>query len=108
MAADLFRIFKRVMSRLTGRSGKVREKVDDVPSSFLVSFARLKQQDKEKFDSYAKATGAGDDPEAAASTNELIEYVGEIQQKGRNRNKIESKASRKTTETKATKAKVAR
>ncbi|MCX8200361.1 MAG: hypothetical protein N3G76_02735 [Candidatus Micrarchaeota archaeon] len=108
MPVDLFRIFKRVMSRITGRGGRVRERVDDVPSSFLVSFAQLKQRDKGKFDSYAKAVGAGDDPEAAASTNELIEYVSEMQHKGRNRNKIENKAARKSTEAKATKAKVAR
>lgn len=104
MAADLFRIFKRVISRITGKSGKVREKVDDVPSSFLVGVARLKQQDKDKFNSYMKASGAGDDPETAAGVNELVEYVSEIQKKGRNRNKIE----KKTAETKTTKAKVVR
>jgi len=108
MAVDLFRIFKRVISRITGRSGKVREKVDDVPSSFLVSVARLKQQDKEKFDSYMKAAGAGDDPDTAASVNELVEYVGEMQRKGRNRHMIEHKSTRRAAETKGTKAKIAR
>jgi hypothetical protein len=108
MAVDLFRIFKRVMARITGKGGKVREKVDDVPSSFLVDVARLRQQDRDKFDSYLKASGSGDDPEAAAGVNDLVDYVGEMQKKGRNRSRIESKASRKAAETKTTRAKVAR
>jgi len=92
---DLFRIFKRVITRITKREGVMREKVDDLPSSFLVQVAKLKKEDEVKFNSYLKSSGMDDDLDAAGqNANALVDYVGDLQEKGRNRHKIKTKGAR--------------
>lgn len=93
---DMFKIFKRVVKRLVEKGGRIRDKVADIPSSFLVHFARLKQNDERKFETYLKTSVDEDDRgDAAASASQLVEYVGEVQTKGRNRNKISRKGRRR-------------
>ena len=92
---QILKVFKRVMTRLLKRSGLIRDKVDDVPSSFLVAVARLKQTNREEYEELLKQTVNDDDrDDADASVSDLIEYVGKVQQEGRNRNKIKRKSRR--------------
>ncbi len=100
MVADILKAFRRVISRLMGREGRIKDKLDDVPSSFVVSVAQLRQKDEGKFKSMMKEEGYdGDKPDAGANVSELVEFVNDLQTKGRNRNKIKSKGAkaRKTT-----------
>ncbi len=106
---DMFKIFKRVVKRLVEKSGRIRDKVADIPSSFLVHFARLKQKDEQKFESYLIASVDEEDrDDAAANASQLVEYVDEIQKKGRNRNKISRKGRRMGRARKGAKRKAVR
>ncbi|MCX8205927.1 MAG: hypothetical protein N3H30_01730 [Candidatus Micrarchaeota archaeon] len=86
--------FKRVMSRLIGKKESIRDRVKDVPSSFLVEVARARQQDKEGFDALAKSSGYDPD-DAAAAASELELYVSDMQVKGRNRSQIAQRSAAK-------------
>ncbi|MEM0437779.1 MAG: hypothetical protein QXU54_00590 [Candidatus Micrarchaeia archaeon] len=92
LVAGLAKKFKRVMSRLIGKKENIRDKVKDVPSSFLVDVARARQQNKEEFDSLVKSSGYDPD-DAAAAASELELYVADLQVKGRNRNQIAQKSA---------------
>ncbi|MGB9634845.1 MAG: hypothetical protein ACP5H8_01230 [Candidatus Micrarchaeia archaeon] len=104
---DIFKVFTRVIGKLVKRAERIRDKVSDIPSSFLVSVAKLKQDDEKMFKTYLDSMHLSDDDKdnATSSVSELQEYVGEIQRKGRNRASIKSTGAitrKATTQRKAT------
>lgn len=111
---DFSKIFERVVEKIGKGSGLIREKVEDVPSSFLVKVNNTRKYDKSTYKKLVKETknekkGKKDndddepDPEFEGKMDELDGYVKELSEKGRNRNKIKSKgtASRKAVGKKA-------
>ena len=106
---DFSKIFERVVEKIGKGSGLFREKVEDLPSSFLVKVNNTRKFDKSTYKQLVKETKKSDkrskkdndddepDPEFEGKMDELDGYVKELSEKGRNRNKIKSKgtASRK-------------
>jgi len=111
---DFSKIFERVVEKIGKGSGLFREKVEDLPSSFLVKVNNTRKFDKSTYKQLVKETKKTDkkkgkddddepDPEFEGKMDELDGYVKEISEKGRNRNKIKSKgtSSRKAVGKKA-------
>lgn len=105
------KIFERVFDKISKGKGLLRERVEDIPSGFLVKVSDTRKHDKETYKQLVKENkkGKGDDddepdPELEGKMDELDDYVQEISTKGRNRNKIKTKgsAARKSVGQKAT------
>jgi len=96
---DISKIFERIVEKIGKGSGLIREKVEDVPSAFLVKVTNTRKYDKTTYKQLVKENKKNNkdddepDPDFEGKMDELDGYVKEISEKGRNRNKIKTKGS---------------
>lgn len=97
---DISKLFERVIDKISKGGGLFREKVEDLPSAFLVKVNDTRKFDKKTYKEILKTNkktkGPDDDepdPDFEGKMDELDGYVKEISEKGRNRNKIKTKGS---------------
>jgi hypothetical protein len=103
MLPGISKIFERVVDKIAKGGGLIKDKVEDIPSAFLVKVNNTRKKDKETYKQLVKETKKGkgksenddDEPDAdfEGKMDELGEYVDEIGSKGRNREKIKTKGS---------------
>jgi len=103
MLPGISKIFERVVDKITKGGGLIKDKVEDIPSAFLVKVNNTRKKDKETYKQLVKENKKGKskddddddepDPEFEGKMDELDEYVEEISSKGRNREKIKTKGS---------------
>jgi hypothetical protein len=110
MFTDISKIFERVVDKITKGGIFFKDKVEDIPSAFLVKVNNTRKFDKTTYKQLVKENKKGKskdddepDPEFEGKMDELGEYVEEISSKGRNREKIKTKgtAARKSSGKKA-------
>ncbi len=100
MLAGIGKIFERVVDKISKGGGLIKDKVEDIPSAFLVKVSNTRKHDKETYKKLIKEnkkTKKDDDdepdPEFEGKMDELDGYVEELGSKGRNREKIKSKGT---------------
>jgi hypothetical protein len=100
MLSGISKIFERVVDKISKGGGLIKDKVEDIPSAFLVKVNNTRKFDKDKYKQLVKEnnkTSKDDDdepdPDFEGKMDELGEYVEEIGSKGRNREKIKSKGT---------------
>lgn len=99
MFTDISKIFERVIEKIGKGSGLIKDKVEDVPSAFLVKVNNTRKFDKSTYKQLIKENKKNSkdddepDPDFEGKMDELGEYVEEISSKGRNREKIKAKGT---------------
>lgn len=100
MFTDISKIFGRVVEKIGKGSGLIKDKVEDVPSAFLVKVNNTRKFDKETYKQLVKENKKNSkdddeepDPDFEGKMDELGEYIDEISVKGRNREKIKAKGT---------------
>lgn len=103
MLPGISKIFERVVDKITKGGGLIKDRVEDIPSAFLVKVNNTRKKDKETYKQLVKENKKSKvkksddddepDPDFEGKMDELGEYVDEISSKGRNREKIKTKGS---------------